>query len=110
MGISAEHTIRYRYPGTKFFERNQHQIFFGRQQETRDLVHSIKAHDVFVIFADSGTGKTSLLNAGLLPELEKENFEPIAFRFQDENISCLKIITKKLEEYGQPGILTRERE
>lgn len=109
MGIEGEHIIQYRYPGTKFFESHQHHIFFGREGETGDLIHSIKAHDVFVIFADSGIGKTSLLNAGLIPELEKENIEPIRFRFQDVAISPLKTIIKKLNEYCQhPHPLTTE--
>lgn len=111
MGIEPEHIIQYRYPGTKFFESNQYNIFFGREQETSDLIHSIKAHDVFVIFADSGIGKTSLLNAGLIPELEKENTEPIRFRFQDTAIPPLKTITKNLAEYcKQPELLTKDIE
>lgn len=109
MGIESENIIKYRYPGTKFFESHQHNIFFGRQQETQELIHSIKAYDIFVIFADSGIGKTSLLNAGLLPELEKEKIQPVHFRFQDIAISPLQTITKKLGEYcKQPELLTTE--
>ena len=109
MGIAPEIIIKYRYPGTKFFESHQHNIFFGRLQETGELIHSIKAHDVFVIFADSGIGKTSLLNAGLIPELEKENIQPVHFRFQDTAIPPLKTIAKKLGEYcSQPELLTIE--
>jgi hypothetical protein len=102
MRLETEHTASYRYPGTKFFEPDQKDIFFGRKQETSDLIHSIKAHDVFVIFADSGIGKTSLLNAGLIPELVKENILPVKFRFQDISISPLQIITNKLSEYVNP--------
>src|SRR6186713_1580616 len=109
MGIEQEIIIKYRYPGTKFFESHQHDIFFGREQETRDLIHSIKAHDVFVIFADSGIGKTSLLNAGLIPELEKENIKPIHFRFQDTETPPVKTIVKNLSLYcKQPGLLAKD--
>ena len=103
MGIETENINRYRYPGTKFFEADQNDIFFGRKEETINLIHSIKAHDVFVIFADSGIGKTSLLNAGLIPELEKgneqEKFLPVKFRFQDISSSPVQIIAKKFSEY-----------
>ena len=71
MGIEQGNSIRYRYPGSKFFESDQNDIFFGRSEEVLSLIHSIKAHDIFVIFADSGIGKTSLLNAGIIPEFEK---------------------------------------
>ena len=109
MGIEQEIIIKYRYPGTKFFESYQHDIFFGREQETRDLIHSIKAHDVFVIFADSGIGKTSLLNAGLIPELGKENIKPIHFRFQDTDTPPVKTIVKNLSLYcKQPGLLAKD--
>ena len=102
MGIASVHTDDYRYPGTKFFEPGQQNIFFGREQETRDLVYSLKAYDVFVIFADSGIGKTSMLNAALIPELEKENYEAIKFRFQDVAIPPLQIIKEKLADYYDP--------
>lgn len=107
MGIETENINRYRYPGTKFFEADQNDIFFGRKEETINLIHSIKAHDVFVIFADSGIGKTSLLNAGLIPELEKgneqEKFLPVKCRFQDISLSPVQIIAKKFSEYTDPA-------
>jgi hypothetical protein len=94
---------KYRYPGTNFFEEDQQEIFFGRQQESNELIHAIKAHDVFVIFANSGIGKTSLLNACLIPGLKKENYIPIRFRFQDTAISPLEEIRNNLEEFLVPG-------
>jgi hypothetical protein len=105
MRLETDHNGNYRYPGAKFFEPDQKDVFFGRKQETADLVHSIKAYDVFVIFADSGIGKTSLLNAGLIPQLVKENMVPVKFRFQDINISPLQTIVNKLSEYIDPAIL-----
>lgn len=103
MAVDPNQTNRYRYPGTKYFEANQSDIFFGRKEETNSLIHSIKAHDIFVIFADSGIGKTSLLNAGIIPEFENENdlekIMPIKFRFQDTTRSPLAIIARKLSEY-----------
>lgn len=103
MGVGATNKIRYRYPGTKFFEASQHDIFYGRKQETLELIQAIKAYDIFVVFADSGIGKTSLLNAGIIPELVQENILPIQFRFQDTGIAPLKVIVKKLSEYVSPA-------
>jgi hypothetical protein len=95
--------LLFRFPGTNFFEEKQENIFFGRETETEELLHAIKAHDVYVIFANSGIGKTSLLNARLIPKLKTEQFLPIRFRFQDPKISPLAEITQKLEPYLPKG-------
>ncbi|HVG40117.1 MAG TPA: hypothetical protein VM888_00800, partial [Chitinophagaceae bacterium] len=108
MRIVGEQINSFRYPGTKFFEPDQKNIFFGRKQETYDLIHFIKAHDVFVIFADSGIGKTSLLNAGLIPELINENIQPIKFRFQDTKVAPLQTIVEKLSEFVAPDLKLSE--
>ena len=99
MGVVEVNSTKYRYPGTKFFESDQRDIFFGRSQECRDLIHAIKAHDVFVIYADSGIGKTSLLNAGLIPELINENMEPVRLRFQNTHIAPIEEVFSTLAAY-----------
>lgn len=63
------------------FERKDAALFFGRSGEIQELVSQIVANRVVVLYAASGAGKTSLLNAGVLPLLEqRERFEvlPIA--------------------------------
>jgi len=61
--------------------RPQHQsFFFGRTQETEELLRMIRREALTVVFGPSGTGKTSLLNAGVFPRLEKESFLPIYVR------------------------------
>ena len=41
--------------------------FFGRKAEVRDLVEKFKKHPLIAIVADSGAGKSSLAQAGLIP-------------------------------------------
>src|SRR3984893_8625586 len=41
--------------------------FFGRKGEVRDLVEKFKKHRLIAIVADSGAGKSSLAQAGLIP-------------------------------------------
>jgi TolA-binding protein len=61
--------------------RPEHQkFFFGRDQETEQLLRMIRREELTVVFGPSGTGKTSLLNAGVFPKLEKESFLPIYVR------------------------------
>ena len=41
--------------------------FFGRKAEVCELVEKFKRHRVVAIVADSGAGKSSLAQAGLIP-------------------------------------------
>lgn len=64
------------FVGPRPFERGDFDIFFGRGREVRELLSLVVAHRVVVLYAVSGAGKTSLLNAGLVPALEgEEGFE-----------------------------------
>ncbi len=62
------------YVGPRPYERRHSQNFYGRNREARDLLALIIAERVVLFYAQSGAGKSSLLNAKIIPELEKENF------------------------------------
>lgn len=68
------------YVGPRPFELKDKNIFFGRDQEARDLLSLVIAHNVVLVYAQSGAGKTSLLNARLIPMLKENRFEifPVA--------------------------------
>lgn len=67
------------YVGPRPFERGEEARFFGRDSEANALVSLIIAHQSVVLFAESGAGKTSLLNAQVVPMLEDEGFEVLPF-------------------------------
>jgi hypothetical protein len=56
------------------------QLFFGREAATEELRGLIAASRLVVLFAKSGTGKTSLINAGLLPALRAQRYFPVVAR------------------------------
>jgi len=62
-----------RYPGTKPFTRDQASLFFGRSDDIKRLNELIALESVVVVYGKSGYGKSSLINAGLLPQLEKNS-------------------------------------
>ncbi len=68
------------YIGPRFFEKKDRDLFFGREYETRELCSMIFAHNVILCYSQSGAGKTSLINAGVIPRFEKEEFDvlPVA--------------------------------
>jgi hypothetical protein len=49
--------------------------FFGRDYETDEIVSLIFAHKLVLVYAESGTGKTSIFNARIIPTLEDSGFE-----------------------------------
>ncbi|USX54107.1 helix-turn-helix domain-containing protein [Lentzea sp. HUAS12] len=56
------------YPGLRAFRVDEADRFFGREELTARLVSAVAAGSVIVVGA-SGSGKTSLLRAGLVPAL-----------------------------------------
>ncbi|MBL7807023.1 MAG: SUMF1/EgtB/PvdO family nonheme iron enzyme [Saprospiraceae bacterium] len=77
----------YRYPGVQPFSQGQQNIFFGRGADTVRLLSMILQEKLCVLYGKSGHGKSSLLQAGLIPALEdwsgksKRRYQPIVFRF-----------------------------
>ena len=54
-----------------FAEADQHR-FFGREREINELECLVVANPVMLLYAPSGAGKTSLVNAGLIPALKRD--------------------------------------
>jgi hypothetical protein len=63
------------YVGPRPYLRNELAPFFGRNREADELVSLILSSWEVLFYAQSGTGKTSLLNARVFPLLEEEGFE-----------------------------------
>jgi len=57
------------YRGLAVFDAAHGALFFGRRGELRELVDRVRAESLVVVGGDSGTGKSSLCRAALLPWL-----------------------------------------
>jgi energy-coupling factor transporter ATP-binding protein EcfA2 len=74
--------IHFRYPGVAPFTTEQSHIFFGRTKESKRLSKLIHQEPIVVLHGKSGLGKSSLINAGLVPLLsENTSYSPIIIRF-----------------------------
>jgi HEAT repeat protein len=60
------------FPGLDPFQEDQEPIFFGREPEISRLLESIHAHPLVVVIGASGSGKSSLIQAGVIPRLTKD--------------------------------------
>lgn len=59
--------------------------FKGRTEESKELFRLIARNDYTVCYAESGEGKTSLLNAGVFPLLRQNLYFPIAITFTSDD-------------------------
>ncbi|MGI5505946.1 helix-turn-helix domain-containing protein [Lentzea sp. CA-135723] len=58
------------YPGLEPFTEHDEKRFFGRECLVEQVVESVKLKPLTVVLGASGSGRTSLLRAGLVPALD----------------------------------------
>ncbi len=97
MSTESIHLPR-RYPGLKPFERSQSAVFHGRKDDIMALTNLILRERLVVLFAKSGIGKTSILQAGCAPELEKQDFVPIFLRTEKTSAPIVEAVSSLLEK------------
>jgi WD40 repeat protein len=70
----AEASAANPYPGPRPFVAGE--TLYGRDREVTRLFYLLSAERIVVLHSPSGAGKSSLLNAGLVPRLRGERFYP----------------------------------
>ena len=80
----------YRYPGVRPFTPEDAHLFFGRKTDIDKLVRYLRTEDLVVLHGKSGLGKSSLINAGILPLIgerkgRRKTYTPIQMRFNSYN-------------------------
>ncbi|MET8976323.1 helix-turn-helix domain-containing protein [Streptomyces sp. NPDC004539] len=60
------------YRGLARFEADDSDLFFGRDALVSEAVELVRGHRFAAVFGPSGSGKSSLLRAGLIPRLRQE--------------------------------------
>lgn len=89
---------QYRYPGTRPFQEEDRNLFFGRKKDIEKLTELIVLEKMVVLFSKSGYGKSSLLNAGVIPRLkEVENLETLTIRLNDPERYPVELLCFHLE-------------
>lgn len=67
------------YPGIRSFEINESHLFFGRDEQIKKLHRILNENHFIAITGASGSGKSSIVKAGLLPKL-KQNCKNWAYQ------------------------------
>jgi tetratricopeptide (TPR) repeat protein len=71
--------------GLESYQAETRAYFFGREPEVAALHLRLRSHPLLVLYGRSGLGKTSILNAGLIPRLVAEQQVPVLHRFDYDN-------------------------
>jgi hypothetical protein len=92
--------------GLQSYSEAQSNIFYGRDEEIDRLTNLVKANTLTIVFGKSGTGKTSLLNAGVFPRLRKDYCLPFRIRLEfnedspDLVTQIKNILKSEIDKYG----------
>jgi WD40 repeat protein/energy-coupling factor transporter ATP-binding protein EcfA2 len=91
------------YRGLSAFQEEDQSVFFGRETFTKQLLKAVKHNPLVAVIGPSGSGKSSMVFAGLLPHLRDEknsefSLQIAAFRpgknpFQSLAIAILSVQT-----------------
>jgi len=61
------------YMGLRYFDTSDADLFYGREALTRELLARVQKESFLAIVGASGSGKSSVARAGLIPAWTKEN-------------------------------------
>jgi len=71
--LPANDELRNPYRGLKHFDEQDARLFFGRQYESQKLLEKVKTCSLIALVGNSGSGKSSVVRAGLIPLLRKQH-------------------------------------
>ena len=97
------------YPGIYAFEADDAAIYFGRDDEVRGIIEKLNARRtlggsrLLLIIGASGSGKSSLLKAGVLPQIARMRHEWLALAPMRPEKAPLEALAKGIaERLGDP--------
>src|SRR5262245_51503360 len=59
------------FPGLRAFEPEQSDLFFGRDEQIEELLDRLQQRRFVAVVGTSGSGKSSLVRAGMIPALKR---------------------------------------
>ena len=78
------------YKFLAFYDISDKDIFYGRSTVIEDLAGKVPRYKTLIINGASGSGKSSLINAGLIPRLAENGYTYVSFREYSEPLQQLR--------------------
>ncbi|MBD1838003.1 hypothetical protein H6F78_00185 [Coleofasciculus sp. FACHB-64] len=90
------------FPGlSSFAEEQYHKFFFGRDELIRDLQKELAKDNFLAVIGASGSGKSSVVLAGLIPKLKQEpSLQSVRITPSNEPLKQLEILLKVSEQHS----------
>ena len=86
------------YKFLDYFEAADRAIFYGRELEAPALQRQIMAHKLTVLYGASGVGKTSLIQAGVMPRLHEDGYTSFYVRSLEDPARGIKAEALRLTQ------------
>jgi Novel STAND NTPase 1 len=68
------------WPGLASYDEASQRFFYGRERDSAELLRLIRLSPLVALYGKSGLGKSSMLQAGVFPQLRLERFLPVHLR------------------------------
>ena len=105
--------LRSRYPGLRPFDSEEQDYFFGRDEEIEAVCRLLDLDNLTILHGPSGMGKSSLINAGILPALSKIRnwdipYHVVTIRFTNYDPELARLRREKEGEQGPEADLIKD--
>lgn len=79
-------------------------VLYGRDDDIRDLSQSVLRDRYTLLYGKSGIGKSSILNAAIIPTLRRHGYTPIVIRLSHEKLDYLQQIHEAIVDVLKKGV------
>lgn len=79
------------YKGTDSYQFEDSPLFFGRVREEREMASLFLKGQLCILHAQSGAGKTSLLNARVIPRIEETGIHAVRLTPQSDPLEAVRV-------------------
>ena len=70
MSVATDSTLQAPFLGLRYFDEQQSHLFFGREVQANDILKKLRRSRLVTVMGGSGSGKSSLVRAGVVPGLK----------------------------------------
>ncbi len=86
------------------------EVLYGRNDDIRDLTQSVLSEKDLLFYGKSGIGKSSILNAGVIPAARRHGYLPIPIRFSHKGLDTyLQQISEAIASQMIPTPIDEDR-
>jgi hypothetical protein len=102
------------YRGIRPFRYADRENFYGREKVIEELYANILLYRLVLLFGESGAGKSSVINAGIIPLLQKEGYQAERLRVSPEYENSPILVERMEGDLGEhtsylPSIFAEDR-